>query len=137
MALAKHKEHQSLLQFQWQGKTYQFVSLPFGLTSAPRVFTKIMKPVVGLLRQMGIRLVIYLDDILIMHHSKEELLQVVPLICQLFKALGLVVILEKSQMVPKQEMEFLGFWVNSTSLQLALLAERMRKIQQDARALLQ
>jgi len=132
-----HQEHQSLLQFQWQGKTYQFVCLPFGLTSAPRVFTKVMKPVVGLLRQMGIRLVIYLDDILIMHHSKEELLQFLPLICQLFKALGLMVNLEKSQTVPKQEMEFLGFQVNSASLQLAFPAEKMRKIQQDARALLQ
>ena len=129
-----HQEYQSLLQFQWQGKTYQFVCLPFGLTSAPRVFTKIMKPVVGLLRQMGICLVIYLDDILIMHHLKEELSQFLPLICQLFEALGLMVNLEKSQMVSKQEMEFLGFQINSVSLQLVF---PVKKMQQDARALLQ
>ena len=41
------KEYQCLLQFYWKQKTYQFVCLPFGLTSAPWMFTKIMKPLVG------------------------------------------------------------------------------------------
>ena len=91
-----HTEHQHLLQFQWGSKTYQFQCLPFGLTSAPRVFSKIMKPVVGALRHMGIRLVIYLDDILVLHQSMEELAQLTPLICQLFEALGLVVNRKKS-----------------------------------------
>ena len=36
--------------------------LPFGLSSAPRVFTKVMKPVIGMVRSQGIRSVIYLDD---------------------------------------------------------------------------
>ena len=54
-----HMEHQHLLQFQWEAQSYQFQCLPFGLTSAPWVFSKIMKPVVGALQHMGIRLVIY------------------------------------------------------------------------------
>ena len=66
-----HREHQQLLQFQWNGKIFQFQCLSFGLTSAPRVFSKVMKPVVGTLRHMGIRLIIYLDDILILHQVKE------------------------------------------------------------------
>ena len=49
------------------------VSLPpFGLTSAPRVFTKVLKPVVANLRRQGIRIVIYLDDILIIASSRDE-----------------------------------------------------------------
>ena len=68
-----HAEHQQLLQIQWGPRTYQFQCLPFGLTSAPQVFSKIMKPVVGALQHMGIRLVIYLDDILILYGSMEEL----------------------------------------------------------------
>ena len=76
--------------------TYQFVCLPFGLTSALQVFTKIMKPVVGKLRQMGICLIVYLDDILIMHHSREEILQITPLVCQIFKVLELMVNMGKS-----------------------------------------
>jgi len=45
-----------------------------------------------------------------------------------FEALGLMVNQEKSQMVPKQEMEFLEFQINLASLQLAFPVEKMRKI---------
>ena len=67
-----HQESQHLLKFQWEDKSYQFQCLPFGLTSATRVFSKVMKPVVGTLRHMGIRLVIYLDDFLILHQGKKS-----------------------------------------------------------------
>ncbi|XP_065895876.1 uncharacterized protein [Dysidea avara] len=80
---------------------------------------------------------IYLDDILIMHHSREELTLLIPLVCQFLQALGLIVNLEKSQLTPKQEIEFLGFLVNSASFHLAFPPEKMRKIQQDARTLIQ
>ena len=58
--------HQKFLRFLWKETLHEFACLPLGLASAPRVFTKIMKPVVGLLRQLRIRIVIYLDDMLIM-----------------------------------------------------------------------
>ena len=51
--------HQPLLSFQWEEKYYMFTCLPFGLSAAPRVFTKLLKPVVGLLRQVGCCLIIY------------------------------------------------------------------------------
>ena len=46
---------------------------PFGLSSMPRVFTKVLKPIVGFLRQVGCRLIIYLDDILIIYHNRDQL----------------------------------------------------------------
>ena len=95
---------------------YQFVCLPFALTSAPWVFTKIMKPVVGALRQMGIHLIIYLDDILIMRQEKENLMQLTSLVCQMFEALGLIVNMANSQLNLTQKIELLGFLVNSVSL---------------------
>ena len=68
-----HEAHQCFLQFAWEGKQYKFQCLPFGLSSAPRVFTKLLKPVVGLLRQIGLRLIIYLDDMLFMHANRDQL----------------------------------------------------------------
>jgi len=65
------KNHQTFLRFVWKETMYEFACLPLGLASAPRVFTKLMKPVVGLLRQLGIRLVVYLDDMLIMAQSRD------------------------------------------------------------------
>ena len=47
-----HPDYQHLLTFKWEGKTHKFQCLPFGLSAAPRVFTKLLKPVVGFLRQI-------------------------------------------------------------------------------------
>ena len=57
--------HRRFLRFQWRAQTYQFRCLPFGLATAPGIFTKLMRPVVTCLRQQGIRLVQYLDDTLL------------------------------------------------------------------------
>jgi len=46
-----HPNYQHLLTFQWKEKTYMFQCLPFDLSAASRVFTKLLKPVVGFLRQ--------------------------------------------------------------------------------------
>ncbi len=79
-----HPAHHQFLRFQWEGTTYHFQCLPFGLTSAPRVFTKIMRPVVSFLRQVGIRLLIYLDDMLILHQERDPLQCLVGLVIQFF-----------------------------------------------------
>jgi len=130
-----HPDHQPLLTFLWEEKCYKFTCLPFGLSSAPRVFTKLMRPVVGFLRQVGCRLIIYLDDLLIVHQDKVQLQQIIPLICQLFGCLGLMVNHKKSVLVPTQKLEFLGFQVHSQSMTLTIPQEKMRKIQQDVRRL--
>ena len=52
--------HTHLLRFQWQNQTYQFNTL---FSSAPYLFTK-LKPAVAILRRLGIRVVLYLDDML-------------------------------------------------------------------------
>ena len=46
-------EHRKYLKFVWEGQLREFQSLPMGLTSSPRIFTKIMKPVLASLRQKG------------------------------------------------------------------------------------
>jgi hypothetical protein len=37
-----HADHSKFLRFRWNGLLYEFIVLPFGLASAPRVFTKLM-----------------------------------------------------------------------------------------------
>ena len=49
----KDRKH---LRFRWRNTTFQFNCLHFGLSCAPWVFTK---AVVAILREMGIRLIIY------------------------------------------------------------------------------
>ena len=83
--------HQKFLRLQWKGQTFQFHCLPFGLSCAPRVFTKVMKPVVAFLRERNVWLIIYLEDILILSEGQVRLNGQLSLIRELFQALGLVI----------------------------------------------
>ena len=58
--------HKKYLIFEYKDTLYEFTCLPNGLASAPRVFTKVMKPIIALLRSKGYLLVIYIDDILLL-----------------------------------------------------------------------
>ena len=48
------QNHQKYLRFLWRDSLLEFACLPFGLASAPRAFTKLLKPVLSILRQKGI-----------------------------------------------------------------------------------
>ncbi|CAJ0928323.1 unnamed protein product [Ranitomeya imitator] len=67
--------HQQLLRFADQEEHFQFVALPFGLATAPRVFTKVMAAVMAILHARGVVVLPYLDDLLIKspsHSACEE-----------------------------------------------------------------
>ena len=114
------KDHRKYLRFVCKGSLLEFACLPFGLAAAPRLFTKVLKPVVALLRRAGIRLIIYLDDLLFMNQSKEGLGLDMATARYLLENIGLVINLEKSCFVPTQNMEFLGFVVNTQAVTLLL-----------------
>ena len=59
------KPHRKFLRFKWSDQTYDITCLPFGYSLAPRVFTKVLKTVISHLRENGYRVVIFLDDILL------------------------------------------------------------------------
>lgn len=65
------QDHSKYLCFNLGKRTYQFTCLPFGLTSAPWVFTKTLKPIAALGQELGFRLVLYIDDIVLMAESRE------------------------------------------------------------------
>ncbi len=54
--------HRRFLRFAFEGVAYQYTVLPFGLSLAPRTFTKCMDAALSPLRPMGIRILNYLDD---------------------------------------------------------------------------
>jgi hypothetical protein len=47
------KSDRQFLRFMWEGEKYQYTCLPNGLATAPRIFTKNMKPVFSTLRKQG------------------------------------------------------------------------------------
>ena len=113
LTVGVHPESQKFLRFVWLGQTYQFLALPFGLNTAPRIFTKLLKPVVAYLRTRNIRLLIYLDDILIIGSSVQILREHTALVIELLQNLGFIINYEKSLLTPTPVLEFLGFLINS------------------------
>ena len=118
------EDHRKYLIFSWQGNLYEFQCLPFGLSSAPRVFTKLLKPVLARLRHQGVRLIMYLDDMLVMAQSKEKLESHLSQIKSLLELLSFVVNREKSQLVPAQMIHYLGFMVDSMGMKIRLSEEK-------------
>ncbi|XP_063289505.1 uncharacterized protein LOC134573649 [Pelobates fuscus] len=129
--------HRNLLQFCWEGKKWRFTCLPFGLSSAPWCFTKVLKPVVAFLRLHGVRLIIYLDDILILSGTRSLLLEHLGWALHLIQNLGFLVNWKKSVLIPSQQMEFLGFRIDSVLQVLCLPTEKMSNIKREIKKLMQ
>ena len=97
-----HPSHRRFLRFRWWRRVWEFKSLPFGLQSAPHTFTKLLKSAVALLRRLGIRCILYLDDKLIMSKSKENLLSYLGTAIELLILLGFIINTKKSVFKPRR-----------------------------------
>lgn len=64
--------HRKFLCFSFQGVQYQYNLLPFGFSLAPHTFSKCMERAVEPLRRKGIKVLFYLNDLIIMAPSWEE-----------------------------------------------------------------
>ena len=114
--------HRKYLRFLWNFKRYEFTCLPFGYSLAPRVFTKIFKPVIAYFRFLGFRVIIFIDDLILIASSYDECLQQLEVLKQTLRELGFTVNVEKSQLVPVNEILYLGFIINSIAMRLRLPA---------------
>ena len=97
------------LRFFLFNQTFQFTALPFGLATAPVEFTKVVKEVKLMAQARGIRIHQYLDDWLLRAPSPEICLQHTQTLLALCKQLGWVVNMTKSELVPKQVFNFVGY----------------------------
>ena len=136
LAIPIHPTHQKYLSFRWRNQVYQFTCLPFGLSSAPRTFTKTLKPVITYFRSLGVRIVVYLDDMLVLEQTREQLVKWRGIILDLLENLGFLINYAKSELEPSQIMRFLGFVVNTITMQLLLPKEKVAQTVKEAQTLL-
>ena len=61
-----HKDSRKAVRFLWAGNLHEFLYLCFGLGAALRIFTKLLKIPISVLRRLMIRVIIYLDDLFIL-----------------------------------------------------------------------
>lgn len=63
--------HRKYLRFSFQNEVCKFVTRPFGLSLAPRMFSRCTEVALLPLRHKGLRISAYSDDYLIRDHSQE------------------------------------------------------------------
>ena len=104
--------HRKYLGFEWDGKFYTFVALPFGLSSAPYVFTKLMRVLVRLWRSKGLKSVVYLDDGICASQNEVEALSCSCWVKETLAKAGWVHNELKSVWTPTHRLQWLGFEVD-------------------------
>ena len=97
------------MHFHVQAKSYHFMALPFGLSTAPMEFTVVAKEVKLLALQRGIRIHQYVDDWLVIARSHQTCLQHTQPLVALCQELGWLINREKSELDPKQIFDFVGY----------------------------
>ena len=127
-AVPIHQDSRKYLRFQFEGTTFEFRWLPFGLSLAPRVFTRILCPVVAKLRSEGVRTVIYLDDLLLIHHQKETLIEIFHYVQKLLPSLDFVVKREKCSPAPTRKLIFLSPVLDTNQMTLAVQIDRIQTV---------
>jgi hypothetical protein len=123
-----HKSLQYFLSIGWKNKCYRFMGMPFVLSDAPRVFSLIMGKVQRAIKKMwGVRVVIYLDDIIVLHQNEKDLERIGKEIADYLQYLGWTVNLEKSHLTSSKQFTYLGWQLNSENITIALTKERLKK----------
>jgi len=105
-----HPQFRRQLRFRWNGVRYQWRVLPFGLRLAPLYWTKLLRPVIAKARALGIRCLLYLDDLIVVGSSKMEAARDWATVAGLMaRELGLLFAPAKTETLPMQVFEALGF----------------------------
>ena len=101
-----HPSSRKYLRFCYKAQVFQFTSLPFGLATAPQVFTMIVKEVKLMALSSGLRIHQYLEDWLIRSQSQEEAQVNTQAVVDLTQSLGWIINQEKSELKPTRVFSF-------------------------------
>ena len=127
-----YKEHWKFLGFSLQvcgtPRFFTFCSLPFGLSVAPYVFTKLLRPVVAHWRSDGIRISVYLDDGIGACTSQASARSKSTQVHSDLVKLGFLINEDKSDFNPRQHGEHLGFALDLEKGQFSVPSAKVEKV---------
>lgn len=124
-----HPDDRRLLGMKWGGKVYVDKVLPFGLRSAPLIFTAVADALQWMMERGGVSVVDhYLDDFITLGRPKSTECAVnFGLMKEICKLTGTPVETEKSE-APTTKLVFLGIEIDSSALEMRLPADKLAKL---------
>ena len=121
------------LTFVFLNIYYQFICLPQGLTSAPRIFTQVMRVVMAYLRAKSLRISAWLDDLLLAASSASLTSSHATIVLGTLEDLGFIPNYEKSTLNPVQRISHLGLIWDSNEYTISVPLEKIENIQKKCR----
>ena len=119
------------------GQRLQWTTISFGMSEAPRICTKLLRPLIGLLKQLGIRCIIYTDDLLILHQDRTRLARGMAIAMDLLqRQVGLNLKTSKCSFRPSQQFTGLGFRWDTATMKVSVPRARLWEAQRTARRLI-
>lgn len=125
-----HPDDRPLLGMQWQDQLYLDAALPFGLRSAPKIFTAVADAAEWIARSAGIQWVgHYLDDFLLAGRPNSAECQLaLEQLSDLFQQLGVPVAQDKTE-GPSPVLTFLGIEIDTVAMEVRLPREKLQSLQ--------
>ena len=121
-------QQQTFLGFSWKNKFYCFTVLPFGLSTAPYIFSKCLRTLVKYWRRNSINIVLYLDDGFGMTQNFDDCKTDAKFVKESLQFAGFLINEEKSVFDPVQELEWLGIVWNSKDFYLNIPDRRVNDL---------
>ena len=129
LTIAMHPSMFKYLCFDFEGVRYCFLAMVFGLSCAPRIFTKLLKVPLSFLRIQGFKNSAWLDDILLVDSSYLLSSESISQCRSLLESLGFIIKPSKSNLIPSQSITHVGFLWDSASFSVKVLPEKVSSLQ--------
>jgi hypothetical protein len=127
-----HEDSWPYLGFSWGSGTarrwFMFRVLPFGLSTACYVFTKLLRPLVKRWRSKGLRCIVYIDDGIYAADSQAECVEGTKTITDDLASAGFILNIPKSKLTPQQVGQWLGFIIDLLNGKFFVPKEKIAKL---------
>ena len=127
-----HEDSWPYLGFSWGVESnrmwYMFRILPFGLSTACYVFTKLLRPLVKRWRSKGLRCIVYIDDGICAYKSQEQCVEHTKIILDVLASAGFILNIPKSRLTPQQISQWLGFILDLLNGRYYVPKEKISKL---------
>lgn len=134
--VAVHEMDRRYMAFAIGGVCFAWNALPFGSAQSPAAFVEALKPIVTNLRRAGVRLVVYVDDLLIIADDVPSLTADMARTLQALRASGWYIALDKVYPYPARVIPFLGMLVDFERRAIRVSVAKSIKVAALASALL-
>ena len=124
-----HPEDRPFLAVRWRDSVFVDCQLPFGLASAPAIFSAVGEALEWVLRQRGVRAVIhYVDDFLLLGtQDSSECQQALITTLATCEELGVPIATNKTE-GPSTAITFLGIELDSSTMSVSLPIDKLHKL---------